>query len=509
MNLLLKISKAALYFISFVCFTLVALRLTLDLNELKPNLEKFISLKTGTKCQLKDLGFQGMLGLSLTSLELTFPLSPDQEAEWDKFRSYLRARREAKESGKAEPEPMKAPAPAPKLCLQNSQIDFGLGDVLSVVLGGQIEVSGESKLFTCGDVESESDPNGNRYLSFTASTQWDGVGTPRRAQDVAISYKLNEIDLADVDFLQDYLPLNLKGNMQSQGQGHLVIGKLGRLQIKKSNASIKIEASGLKTDATTINALELPAVSLGDVNASLKLDRGQLDLEEFKTQSEEIKGEFTGHLKLFGAWTRTVLNIHISMDLSAGFIRKNPDVKTIATLQRRYFTRRGDGGYDVGVLLKGRVQKPRASAAKNSPYSKEGRSLSRNSRNAKQNKRSIQRRNRPKVKPRKPSRFKDKTRRNRNKGRRNRGRKGAKQRNKPSSFKANNAFTAKVSKTVEEAQDNEEESDNDELEAGDDSELDSESDEVEDNDDENETAGGDESEVDSVDIGEDAELDSE
>ena len=72
-----------------------------------------------------------------------------------------------------------------------------------------------------------------------------------------------------------------KGNVQSQGQGHLVIGAR-RLQTKKW--CFNQYASGLKTDATTINALELPAVSLGDVNASLKLDRGQLDLEELNTK---------------------------------------------------------------------------------------------------------------------------------------------------------------------------------------------------------------------------------
>ena len=500
MNPLLKVSKAALYFVSFLCFTLVALRLTLDLNELKPNLEKFISLKTGTQCEIKGLELRGTLGLSLSSLELTFPLNSEQEKEWETFRTYLKARREAKEAGKAEPDPMKAPAPAPKLCLQNSRFDTGLGALLSVILGGRIEVSGESKLFACGEADQDLDSNENQYLSFSVATDWDGLSAPRRAQDLEFSYKLNEIDLGENSLLQASLPLSLKGKVLSQGQGHIVVGRLGRLQIKKSNASVKIEASDLETDATTINALELPAVSFGEVNARLKLDRGQLDLEEFKSQSEVIKGEFTGHLKLFGAWARTVLNIHIAMDLSAEFIRKNPDVKTIATLQRRYFTRRGDGGYDVGILLKGRVKKPRASAAKNSPYSKEGRSLNRSSRNAKQNKRSKQRRNRPKANPRKSNRFKNKNRRDRNKSsRRNRARKKAKNRNKRSGFKTNKAFKTKVSKPIDDIQviDEESNSESDELEAGDENELETESDVIDDGDGDGDGGGGDEAESDS------------
>ncbi len=475
MNLLLKASKAILYFISFVVFTLVALRLTIDLNELKPTIEKFLSLKTGAKCEIQNLELQGVLGLSLASVELTLPLSPEQELEWDKFRAYLKARRAAKEAGQAEPEPMKAPAPAPKLCLQSSQIDLGLGNVLSIVLGGHIELSGQSKLFACGVADDDSNQEEPQYLSFSVGTQWDGLGASKRAQDLAFSYKLNEIDLGENDFLQSSLPMPLKGKLTSQGEGHIVIGKLGRLQIKKSSASLKLEGTGLQTEATTVSALELPAVNLGDLSAQLKLDRGQLDLVEFKSQSEDIKGEFTGHLKLFGAWARTVLNLHISMDLSAEFIRKNPDVKTIATLQRRYFTRRGDGGYDVGILLKGRVKKPRASAAKNSPYSKEGRSLNRNARNNKQAKRPTKRRrNRPAKKARQKNRLKNKSRRDRIKaGRRNRVRKGT-QVKKNVGFKANKGFRSNPGSALEETQDlvQDSESELNDLEAGE--EIDSE-----------------------------------
>jgi hypothetical protein len=384
---------------------------------------------------------------------------------------------------------------------------LGLGNVLSIVLGGQIEMSGQSKLFVCGISDDDSNQDDPQYFSFTVGTQWDGLGASQRAQDLAFSYKLNEIDLGENDFLQTSLPMPLKGKLTSHGEGHIVIGKLGRLQIKKSNALIKVEGTGLKTEATTVSALELPAVNLGDLNAQLKLDRGQLDLEEFKSQSEDIKGEFTGHLKLFGAWARTVLNLHISMDLSAEFIRKNPDVKTIATLQRRYFTRRGDGGYDVGILLKGRVNKPRASAAKNSPYSKEGRSLNRNARNNEQAERPAKRRNRPTKQARQKNRLKNKSRRDRIKaGRRNRVRKGT-QVKKNVGFKANKGFRPNPGQVLEETQDlvQDSESEPNDLEAGE--EVDSEADS---NEAEEGTAGeeGEEIEVDSEATA-DGELDNE
>lgn len=378
-----KLSKALTglaYIFIFMILTLVFLRLTLDLNQLKPEIEKSLSQKTGAKCTLGSIEFQGLLGLSISTVQMAYPLSAELEVKWEKFRAYLKARRQAKEEGLAEPEPMKAPPQAPTLCLSDSQLDFGLGSVLSLVLGGQVTTEIETTLLSCEPSAEDTNLETPKRLALNLSTQWDGLSMPRRSQDLAISFKLNEIDLGESELIQDTLPLKVKGQILGEGEGHLVIGKLGRVQIKKSSATLSLNARNLQTEATTINALELPAVRLGEVSARLKLERGDLNIEEFKTLSDDIKGSFTGNIKLLGSLARTMLNLHIALDLSSEFITKNPDVKTIATLQRNYFTRRGDGGYDVGVLLKGRVNKPRATAAKNSPYSKEGRSLNRNER---------------------------------------------------------------------------------------------------------------------------------
>ena len=366
------------YTILLILFTAIALRFTLDLNRLRPDIERVMSEKSGGDFKISSLDFAGALGLSVPSAELTFPLTPEQELEWESFRSYLKERREAKSEGRPEPEAIKAPSPAMKLCVQNLNVDLPLSALMSVALGGELSADLETKIFECGESEIPLAESEVRRLSVHVSTLWDGPSAPKRAQDFSVRFKLNELELSEIDFLAHSSPVKLSGALVAEGEGVINIGRLGRLQLKKSTGILNLEVSGLKTKAATIDALELPAVTLGEVKAKLNFDRGELRLSEFQTRSDDLKGDLTGNIKVLGGWLRSKLELHVALDLSSEFMIKNPDVKTIATLQRRYFTRRGDGGYDVGILFKGSVNRPRVTAARNSPYSKEGRELNRN-----------------------------------------------------------------------------------------------------------------------------------
>ncbi len=377
MKYLINSLKLFVYLILFLIFTLIGLRFTLDLNALKPEIEQQVSTLSGGQFKLSEVKLGGALGLRIPSAELTFPLTPEQETEWDRFRAYLKDRRQAKEAGRPEPEPLKAPAPAMKLCTQSMYIDLSLSTVFSLVLGGDISAEVETLLFECGlpnGALTEIEP---RRLSLSLKTLWDGLGTPRRAQELSLKFKLNELDLGENELIRASSPIEVAGILVAEGEGVVNIGRLGRLQLKKSAGQLNLSIKALKTKAATISALELPPVSFGEVIAKLEFERGDLQVTELTTRSSDIQGDVTGHIRIFGGWIRSKLNVHIALDLSSEFIRKNPDVKTIATLQRRYFTLKGDGGYDVGVLIKGTVGRPRVTASRNSPYSKEGRKLSR------------------------------------------------------------------------------------------------------------------------------------
>ena len=137
MRYLLGGVKLLIYMILLTLFTAIALRFTLDLNRIKPDLERIVSEKSGGDFKLSALEFSGILGLNVPSAELTFPLTAEQELEWESFRAYLKERREAKKAGQPEPEPITAPKPAMKLCTQNLNIDLPLGTILSLTFGGE------------------------------------------------------------------------------------------------------------------------------------------------------------------------------------------------------------------------------------------------------------------------------------------------------------------------------------------------------------------------------------
>ena len=384
MRYLIKAFKAFIYFIFFLVVTLIALRFTLDINQLKPRIEKLISEQTGAETTIQSLELSGMLGVSMPLIELVFPHSPERQLEWESYDEYVKATKLAKKEGTPAPEEVKMPLPMLQLCAQQTEFTVTPSSLLSLVFGGELSGGLDSKLFDCdlsAEPLTESTP---QRIHAEFSTLYQSSESPRkRSRELNFVINLNEVELRDNELIVDQSPIKVNGALSLEGRGSLSFGRRGKLLLKKSTGEVKVEITGLSTEAGHIQALELPKLKLGQFTTELKLDRGKLQIERLETKSAELDGEVTGYIQLSGALARSGLNLHIAMNMSSAFIRKTPEVKTISQLRKRYFKSNADGGYRLGVLIKGRVSKPRVSATQNSPYSKEGRRLKRQTRGAK------------------------------------------------------------------------------------------------------------------------------
>jgi type II secretion system protein N len=444
MRYLVKALKAILYLIFFVLITLVALRFTLDVNELKPRIEKLVSEKTGARVDIESVELSGTLGLSIPMIDLIFPHSPERQAEWDAYDEYLKAKKLAKKSGTVEPEEVTKPLPMLQLCAQQTKITVDPLSLLSLAVGGEVSGTLDSKLFDCELSSTPLTESAPKRLHVEFNTLYGQSAERRkRTRELNVNVTLNDLELRDNQLMVDQSPIKVNGTISLEGQSTLAFGRRGKFLLKKSTTKLKLDIAGLSTEAGRISVLELPALKLGQLSAEFKLDRGKLQIDKLSTKSTELDGDITGYLQLSGAFKRTGLNLHIALDMSSEFIRKNPDIKGMSQYRKKYFKANSDGGYRVGMLIKGRIGKPRVSASQNSPYSKEGRRLKRQSRGA--SKRGVSpKRNTAKskgspsarggVNKRKPNRNfrgKNKTRaqKNKNRAQKNKRRKSRKNRN--------------------------------------------------------------------------------
>ena len=376
--ILLKILGGLLF---LLISTVIALRFTLDLEEIKPKLEAMLGQMTESEAKIDQLSLQGITGLGIDSVEFTFPLTPEQEAEWSAFRAYLKEKRRIKREGGVAPEPMTAPAEAIKLCAQKINFQMTPTSLISFALGGEISGEIEARILTCGagsEPLSEDEP---KRLSAHFQTIWE-TGSSTRTHDIQLrGISLNEVDLADIGFLKSKLPIEVSGQVMMRGEATLTFDRRWRLLINKSTGKLKVEASRVSTKKGLVGLFELPDLNFGQITAKLEVEKNKLNISEFQIRNDDFTGDLTGFLQLSGVWGRTGLNLHLAFNLSPEFVSKTPEISRLGEMKigpaARYLSGRADKGYDVGVLLKGRVNRPQASPAKNSPYSKEGRTQER------------------------------------------------------------------------------------------------------------------------------------
>ena len=141
--------KGIMYLIALLISTVVMTRMTFNPERLRPEVEQILSAYTGAQVKVSGLELAGALGLSITSVEFAFPMPPEREAEWVEYRAYLKAKRLAKRGEGKEPEAMKAPRPALKLCAQHVQVALSVGEALTLITQRELSGKLEGKLFDC------------------------------------------------------------------------------------------------------------------------------------------------------------------------------------------------------------------------------------------------------------------------------------------------------------------------------------------------------------------------
>ena len=240
--------KGLVYLIAFLISTVVMTRLTFDPERLRPEVEQLLGSYTGAQVKVAGIELAGALGLSISSVELAFPMPPEREAEWVEYRAYLKAKRLAKRGEGEEPEAMKAPRPALKLCAQNLQVALSLSEALTLLTQRELSGSLEGKLFDCEAPTGPLSAETPQRISVAFKTALDApepelsvAGKPgrraKREREIFFRAQLNPLDLKYNELVVEYAPMSIGGELSLEVEGTVTLGRRGQPMLRKSSGN--------------------------------------------------------------------------------------------------------------------------------------------------------------------------------------------------------------------------------------------------------------------------------
>jgi type II secretion system protein N len=385
MKYILKTMKYLGYFLAFIIGTLVLIRMTLDLNEIKPSIEKRLSESLGLKVFIDQLALEGVVGLHLDRAKFKVPQSLANKKAWKEYRTYKKAERLAKKNGERPPEKMVKPLLPIEVCLQDVSLSAKFWDLIN---GEKIDSTLQAILFDCDEDALIDD---TKHATLRTRILWshkNGIFNPvlKGGSKLRLKGSLNAIDLQKLTFLKHFVPLSSSGEINSDFDVTLGLNRNFHWQKKKSNGEFSIDGTQLNTDAGDVSNFQVPKLNLGTLKANMKLVQGKLNFTEVHLQSDELKLELTGSITLARHWSHCSSASHIDLDLMPALFQRAPDFKTVASLLSKYFKKQSGGGYHAGILLRGKCNRLKPQEKKYSPYSKEGRSQARKIKSKNRNK---------------------------------------------------------------------------------------------------------------------------
>jgi hypothetical protein len=403
MNFLLKTLKAIGYGVVFLLSLLLFIRLTFDLNQYIPQVEDRVSNQIGAALKLNELNFVGLFDLHLKQATLTFPPDSDYEDKRKAFQDYLKAKKTAKESNALPPKKVPPPPYPSEVCLNDTTVSV---DLIDLIFGHHLKGHGSAIAFDCLDRETLVTEGAENLLS--ADFKWVKKGNffkprPNKNSEIKLNINLSRSLLKSLDFIQKVSPLKIEGDVALRAQLDLVMSSRQQLLLQKTSGEIHLEGGGIKLSEGAINGFEVPPTNVDVIRLDLKIKSGKVELEEVITKGADLKTDITGSITLKKLWKKSSLKAHAALGLEADLIKKIENFSTITTLFKKYFKPMPDGGYKVGILLNGKLNRPRPSARQFSPYSKEGRTKFRQKQaDTKQSNRSARGRSRASTRVNKP-----------------------------------------------------------------------------------------------------------
>lgn len=379
MKLLKLLLKSLGVLTLFLLLSLVCVYFTLDLSRLSPSLEALGAQLTGAQARLSGLTWAAPNALYLERVVLEWPLTPEEREAVEAFREAKKAERERREAGEgADPnaEPLTPPPQPLKVCFSDVRVSVS---VWSALVDDVAAGAFEGLLFSCEDAPGAIAESAQRVLRGEFTWQHEGglwAPLTTKGSDLKLHATLSEVTLADVPWVQRELPLKVEGAVSLEVDLEVPLTRQWVARLRAVEGSVRLDATGVRNEKGMVGAFEVPKLSLGEVKVALQVSKGQIDLERFSTRSADLSGEVTGGVTVRTSLKNLDLKTHLALEISPEFVQKTPEIKTIAMLQRRFFTPDGQG-YKVGVELLGSISRPRATPKEFSPYSKSGRAQQR------------------------------------------------------------------------------------------------------------------------------------
>ena len=176
------------------------------------------------------------------------------------------------------------------------------------------------------------------------------IGQPEEGE-YEVKVDIAEVGLASAPMLAEMVGLPMSGVVT--GNVETAIKKDPR----KNEGQLSLQIAGSSVGPGSVGGLTLPKMNLGNLELQVNVDKGRIEISEFKQAGGDIEARLSGHSNLRSSLLSSSVDACVQFKADAGFLAKNPKMKTIMDLAKIKL-KKGESDF-LHLPLSGTFSRPR------------------------------------------------------------------------------------------------------------------------------------------------------
>ena len=365
--------------------------LTLPMDEVKSFLVRAASDQYNLDLEIEALSLSGVSTLKAANVVITPRPTPEEQQAMD---AALKARKEAKARMEAEAaEAAEAPAMPADPAIVPGVAKIGKAGATAKARRGKVEkkkielppLPKGPQPMEITDLELTVEPMealSGHIKGSLSSALMEGTLAGTFSQDpesVTVDMEAADLDLAQLTFLRDLLPMPITGLLSLTVKGEVARSDKGALRLASTLGDADLNLTQVvlgpgKISTKRMGDLEVPALRIDRFGGQVEFNQKKATFKNLTFSGRDIEGEITGHIVLHDQAGRWRPNLHIRFKLSDEFVKK---ASLSLIIDSRDFKRAVDTEGFAGFTLRGSFSKPTFQARKTSPFKKTARAAKR------------------------------------------------------------------------------------------------------------------------------------
>jgi type II secretion system protein N len=169
--------------------------------------------------------------------------------------------------------------------------------------------------------------------------------------DLDVSLSSENVALEKIPFIEEYAGMPITGKLSGQ------LNMEWRQNITKSKGHVELELSKLALGAGSFSGFTIPALTMGNVSADVKIEKGKFKLNSFKQAGGDLSARLHFSSDLRPSFMASSLDACAEFKLDKGLLDKNPNIKT--ALQLAEVQLKKDKDDYLHAAFRGTMSRPR------------------------------------------------------------------------------------------------------------------------------------------------------